>query len=195
MHTEKTIGSTPLYYGKILNLRKDLVKLEDGSTTVREVIEHPGGVCILALDEDGKIFFVRQFRYPFGRVLLELPAGKLEPGEEPEACAVRELRVETGCSAGRLISLGKMIPTCAYDTEVIHLFYADGLIHGEQQLDESEFLTVEKLSFSQAMDMVLNGEIIDAKTQLALLKLAAFFNAEKLEMDDGEKKSFFTEKE
>ena len=104
--------------------------MENGKQTFREVIDHPGGVSILAMDEEGKIFFVRQFRYPFGRMLLELPAGKLEPGEDPADSGRRELREETGCSAGRFVPMGKLIPTCAYDTEVIHLFFASELTRG-----------------------------------------------------------------
>lgn len=139
-HTEKTIDSTRIFEGKVVRLRRDTVELENGKQTFREVIDHPGGVSILAMDEEGKIFFVRQFRYPFGKMLLELPAGKLEPGEDPAQSGRRELREETGCTAGRFESMGSLIPTCAYDTEVIHLFFASDLTRGEQDLDENEFL-------------------------------------------------------
>lgn len=176
-HIEKTIDSTRIYEGKVVRLRRDTVELENGKQTFREVIDHPGGVSILAMDEEGKIFFVRQFRYPFGRMLLELPAGKLEPGEDPEDSGRRELREETGCSAGRFVPMGKLIPTCAYDTEVIHLFFASELTRGEQDLDENEFLSVERYTLDEALQMVLDGEIVDAKTQIGLLKYQALRNA------------------
>ena len=176
-HIEKTIDSTRIFEGKVVRLRRDTVELENGKQTFREVIDHPGGVSILAMDEEGKIFSVRQFRYPFGRMLLELPAGKLEPGEDPADSGRRELREETGCSAGRFVPMGKLIPTCAYDTEVIHLFFASELTRGEQDLDENEFLSVERYTLDEALQMVLDGEIIDAKTQIGLLKYQALRNA------------------
>ena len=182
-HIEKTIDSTRIYEGKVVRLRRDTVELENGKQTFREVIDHPGGVSILAMDEEGKIFFVRQFRYPFGRMLLELPAGKLEPGEDPADSGRRELREETGCSAGRFVPMGKLIPTCAYDTEVIHLFFASELTRGEQDLDENEFLSVERYTLDEALQMVLDGEIIDAKTQIGLLKYQALRNAGELSQD------------
>ena len=172
-HIEKTIDSTRIFEGKVVRLRRDTVELENGKQTFREVIDHPGGVSILAMDEEGKIFFVRQFRYPFGRMLLELPAGKLEPGEDPADSGRRELRDETG----RFVPMGKLIPTCAYDTEVIHLFFASELTRGEQDLDENEFLSVERYTLDEALQMVLDGEIIDAKTQIGLLKYQALRNA------------------
>ena len=176
-HIEKTIDSTRIFEGKVVRLRRDTVELENGKQTFREVIDHPGGVSILAMDEEGKIFFVQQFRYPFGRMLLELPAGKLEPGEDPADSGRRELREETGCTAGRFVPMGKLIPTCAYDTEVIHLFFASELTRGEQDLDENEFLSVERYTLDEALQMVLDGEIIDAKTQIGLLKYQALRNA------------------
>ncbi|MDD3193948.1 MAG: NUDIX hydrolase [Oscillospiraceae bacterium] len=176
-HTEKTIDSTRIFEGRVVRLRRDTVELENGKQTFREVIDHPGGVSILAMDGQGKIFFVRQFRYPFGQMLLELPAGKLEPGEDPADSGRRELREETGCTAGRFEPMGKLIPTCAYDTEVIYLFFAAELCQGEQDLDENEFLSVERYTLEEALDMVLDGEIIDAKTQIALLKYKALRDA------------------
>ena len=176
-HIEKTIDSTRIFEGKVVRLRRDTVELENGKQTFREVIDHPGGVSILAMDEEGKIFFVRQFRYPFGRMVLGLPAGKLEPGEDPADSGRRELREETGCTAGRFVPMGKLIPTCAYDTEVIHLFFASELTRGEQDLDENEFLSVERYTLDEALQMVLDGEIIDAKTQIGLLKYQALRKA------------------
>ncbi len=179
-HLETTESSELLYEGKILNLRRDRVRLENGRTTTREVVEHHGGVAILALDEAGQALFVRQFRYPFRSVLLELPAGKLEKGEDPLTCGRRELEEECGCVAEEFLPLGQLYPTCAYDTEVIHLFLARHLHPTHQHLDENEFLTVERIPLEQAVELVLAGEIPDAKTQLALLKYRALQDAGRL---------------
>ena len=172
-HWEITESSVCIYRGKILNLHRDLVRLENGKTTAREVVEHHGGVAVLALDDQENVFFVRQFRYPFRAVLQELPAGKLELGEDPETCGRRELEEECGYRAEEFLPLGKLYPTCAYDTEVIHLFLARKLQPSRQHLDENEFLTVEKLPLEQAMELVFSGQLPDAKTQLALLKYQA----------------------
>ncbi|MEM1486067.1 NUDIX hydrolase [Oscillospiraceae bacterium PP1C4] len=169
-HFEKKLDSTTIYEGKILTLKRDRVELENGSITTREVVEHHGGVAVLALDENNQILFVSQFRYPFGEVLLELPAGKLEKGENPAECGVRELREECGCTAERFVPLAQMYPTCAYDTEIIHLYFASGLHVSDQHLDEDEFLTVERIPVEEAVKMVLDGKIPDAKTQLGILK-------------------------
>ena len=179
-HYEKTLRSERLYEGRILALRRDLVELENGRTATREVIDHSGGVAVLATDDDGNILFVRQFRYPFGAVLLELPAGKLERGEDPAACGLRELGEECGCTAETFLPLGKLYPTCAYDTEVIHLFYAAGLRATAQHLDEDEFLTVERIPLERAVELVLEGKIPDAKTQLGILKFQALRAAGRL---------------
>lgn len=169
-HFEKKLNSTMLYEGKIINLRRDQVQLEDGRTTMRDVVEHHGGVAVLAVDDNDQILFVSQFRYPFGKVLLELPAGKLEKGEDPAECGQRELLEECGCRAETFRPLAELYPTCAYDTEIIHVFYAKGLTNGQQNLDPGEFLTVEKIPIDKAVELVLSGEIPDAKTQLGILK-------------------------
>lgn len=176
-HTETMLDSTMVYEGKILNLRRDTVRLENGNTATREVIEHSGGVAVLALDADDNIFMVRQFRYPTGGTMLELPAGKLERGEDPAACGVRELEEECGCKAAVFQPLAKLIPTCAYDTEVIHVFYATGLTATDQRLDPDEFLTVEKIPFARAYEMALDGLLPDAKTQIGILKFKALRDA------------------
>lgn len=181
MHFEKTLDSTLIYQGKILNLRRDTVELENGAQATREVIDHHGGVAVLALDEHDQILFVSQFRYPFGSVLLELPAGKLEKGENPEECGKRELGEECGCAADVFLPLGKLYPTCAYDTEIIHLYFAKGLHPVSQHLDPDEFLTVQRIPVEKAVRMVLDGEIPDAKTQIAILKFAALRSAGRLD--------------
>lgn len=169
---EKTISGEYLYRGKILALRKDKALLPNGRVTSREVIEHPGGVGVLALDDAGCVYLVRQFRYPYGAVLTEIPAGKLEPGEDPLEAGKRELREETGLTADEYVSLGRLYPSPGYTGEIIHLYFARSLHAGAQQPDEDEFLNVLKLPFAQAVQQVLSGALPDSKTQTALLKAA-----------------------
>ena len=138
--TEKTLSETYPFRGRIINLRVDSVELPNGRTSSREVVEHPGGVCIAALTEQDELLFVRQFRYPYKEVLLELPAGKLNLGEDPLECGKRELKEETGVTAERYVSLGKLYPSPGYTGEIISMYYAEGLSLGEQKLDDDEFL-------------------------------------------------------
>ena len=159
------------YRGRIINLRVDTALLPNGSSATRDVVEHPGGVCVAALTEDGCLLFVRQFRYPYQKVLLELPAGKLDPGEDPLEAGKRELREETGAEAARYESLGELYPSPGYCGEIIHLYAATGLTFGQMSPDEDEFLEVEKIPLEEAARMVLDNEIADAKTQAAVLKV------------------------
>ena len=173
-HIEKTIRSELVFSGRIFEARRDVVRLEDGRETSRETVTHRfGGACVLAQTDDGSIWFVRQFRYPYRRSLLELPAGKLDPGETPEQCARRELEEETGLIADRLIDLGLCAPSPGYVCENIYLFAAEHPRPSRQKLDEGEFLSLEAYTLDQAVDMVLRGEILDAKSQIAVLKYAA----------------------
>lgn len=179
MHLEeKTLSSEQKFDGKIVKLYVDLVELEDGRTASREVIKHPGGVCVLPLDEDNNVLFVRQFRYPHGKVLLEIPAGKLEYGEKHYDCGLRELKEETGCTCDKYDYLGSLIPTPAYCGEVIHMYLARGLHYGAQKLDSGEFLDVEKIPLEKAVEMIMNNEIEDSKTQIAVLKTKLMLDAE-----------------
>ena len=168
---EQTLSSERLFEGKIINLRRDAVLLENGARAIREVVEHPGGVCMVALTETREVLLVRQLRYPYGEVLTELPAGKLSPGEDPLEAGKRELLEETGAVAARIVDLGKLYPSPGYLNEVIHTYLATGLTFTEQHLDEDEFLDVERVPLEAAVDRVLRGEIRDAKTQAALLKV------------------------
>lgn len=178
MHLEeKTLTSEQKFDGKIVKLFVDKVELENGDTAMREVIRHPGGVCVVPLDEDGNVLFVRQFRYPHKQVLLEIPAGKLEPGEDHRACGLRELGEETGCTCDSFDYLGSLIPTPAYDGEIIHMYLARGLHRGEQKLDKDEFLDVEKIPLEKAAEMIMNNELPDAKTQIAILKTRLLLSA------------------
>lgn len=175
---ETKIDSTQIYYGKILNVSRDTVRLENGETAYREVIHHSGGVCVLPLDDNGDVLFVKQFRYPFADVLLEIPAGKRELGEDPLECGIRELSEEVGATADEIIPLGKLYPTVAYDTEIIYMYLARGLHFGEQHLDEDEFVDVIRIPFDEAYKMVMRDEIPDSKTQLAILKAWAMVKGE-----------------
>ncbi len=172
MHlNEETTESVLAYKGCILEIYSDTVLLENGKQAKRDVIRHPGGVCVAALNEKREVYFVRQFRYPHKKALLELPAGKLEWGENHFECGKRELREETGFIADKWKYLGCLYPTPAYDTEIIHMYLAEELHRSEQDLDDDEFLDVLTIPLEKAVAMVMNNEIEDAKTQLALLKL------------------------
>ena len=167
---EKQIDSQQIYDGRVVKLYKDNVELDNGYKSVREVIHHPGGVCVVALDDDENVYFVKQFRYPFNTALTEIPAGKLEYGEDHRACGIRELKEEIGATAESFEYLGCLYPTVAYDTEIIHMYLARGLSFGEQHLDEGEFLDVEKIPLEKAFEMVMKNELPDAKTQTAIMK-------------------------
>lgn len=170
--TEKTLNSDLIFTGKVFTITVDNVLLPDGRTAVRECVHHGGGVCVLALTEDGTVPMVRQFRYGAGIELLEIPAGKLEKGEGPEECGRRELAEECGFLAETFVSLGKVYPTPAYCGEVIHMFLAQGLSKTNTNLDEDEFLTVEHVSFDKLFEMCQGGEIDDAKTVAAVFRAA-----------------------
>ncbi len=171
--TEIPLTQEAIYKGRIITLRVDKARLPNGSEATREVVEHPGGVCVAALTDDDCLLFVRQFRYPYGEVLLELPAGKLDRGEDPLEAGKRELAEETGASATDYESLGKLYPSPGYCGEIIHLYMARNLSFGAMHPDEDEFLEVEKIPLEEAVRMVVDNQIPDAKTQAAVLKVWA----------------------
>lgn len=168
--TEKKLTSQEIYQGRIIRVRRDEVLLPNGHTSVREVVEHPGGVGILALDGDGSALLVRQFRYAFGRTLLEIPAGKREKGEEPLYTAQRELQEETGATAEEWLPMGTLIASPGCYDEVLYLYLARGLHFGETSPDEDEFLSVERMGLDELVERCMSGEITDAKTVCAALK-------------------------
>ena len=169
---EKTLEQTYVHRGRIINLRVDKAELPNGQTCTREVVEHSGGVTVAALTDENELLFVKQYRYPYSEVVLELPAGKLEPGEDPFKAGIRELKEEAGATAAKYIDLGKYYPSPGYCGEVIQLYGATELTFSEQDLDEDEFLEVERIPLMKAVEMVLNNEIPDGKTQTAVLKMA-----------------------
>ncbi|MBQ9859504.1 MAG: NUDIX hydrolase [Clostridia bacterium] len=168
--TEKTLSQTTAFQGRLLRLRVDEVRLPDGSTAGREVVEHPGGVAVLALTDTEEVLLVRQFRYPYGEILTEIPAGKREAGEEPLVTGMRELAEETGYRADNYTFLGTLYPTPGYCDEVIYLYMATDLHLVDAHPDEDEFLEVGRMPLAQLVDLVLDNRIPDAKTQTAALK-------------------------
>ena len=171
-HFEKTLSSEVLFEGRVVTLTKDVALLENGETSIREVVHHHGGACILPIDADDTVTLVRQFRYAFGEEIWELPAGKLEAGEDPFEAAKRELSEECGLTADRFVDLGIVYATVGYDSEKIYLWAATGLHEVRQHLDAGEFLDVVKMPFDKALGLVMDGTIKDSKTQVALLKYA-----------------------
>ncbi len=174
---EKQTASKLMFDGKILHLYLDDICLPDGKPAEREVIRHIGAVCVIPVTEDNMVVMERQYRYPVDEVILEIPAGKLDSREEdPEEAARRELREETGYTAGKLTPLGKFYPACAYSDETIWMYLATELTKGQRQLDEDEFLEVELIPLEELVRQVLAGELPDAKTQIAVLKASAMLN-------------------
>lgn len=174
--TEKQLCAEYIYKGKIIKLRRDEILLPDGGNAIREVVEHNGGVCVAALTENDEILFVRQFRYPYMETTLEIPAGKRDGDEDPLVCGKRELREETGATAEKYLPLGELYPSPGYCGEIIWMYAATGLTFGETCPDEDEFLSAERIPLEKAVEMVLSGEIKDAKTQAAVLKVKLLHN-------------------
>ncbi len=166
---EQTVEQTTVYQGLIVNVRRDKARLPNGKIVNREVVEHPGGVAVLPLDDQGNITMVRQYRYPGQQLMLEIPAGKLEPGEDPADCGRRELHEEVGFTAGRYELLCTMDPSPGYCAEKLHLYLARQLTYIGLQPDDDEFLDIVKLPFADVVAQVCRGELSDAKTALAVL--------------------------
>lgn len=172
MLIEKKVSSEYIFDGKLLQVYRDTISLPNGNEATREYIKHQGAVAVVPVTDDNEIIAVRQYRYPIGRVTIEIPAGKLDKGEEPLTAAKRELSEETGVESADIEYIGGLYPSVAYTDEIIHMYVAKNLKYGEMHTDEDEFLDVVKIKIDDFVDMVLKGEIMDSKTQAAVLKVA-----------------------
>ena len=177
---EKTIKSERIYEGAIINLRRDEVTVQNG-TSMREIIEHNGGAVLAAVTGEGKLVMVRQYRKPAGRVMLEVPAGKIDPGESAEAAAKRELKEETGYTAGKIKFLMQFYPSVGYSEEILYLYLCTDLTPGETNFDENEAIDIEEYEISRLHRMVMDGDIQDAKTIIAIMAVKNMLEEGKLE--------------
>lgn len=172
--TESKVDSKEIYNGKVLKLYVDDIRLPDGNPAKREVIRHSGAVCIAPVTDDGKLVFVRQFRYAVGQKLLELPAGRIDPNEDQKVTGERELKEETGYIAENTQPLGALFPTPGYSDEIIWLFACRvSTEKGATHFDEGEFVETVLIPLEEAYQMVLDDEILDSKTQILILRLKA----------------------
>ncbi len=170
---ETQTASERIFDGVVLHVYKDNILLPDGKPATREYIKHVGAVCVVPLTDEGEVICVRQYRYPFSTVLLEIPAGKLDsPDEDPRLAALRELKEETGAECQRLTCLGKYFGSPALIGETIYMYLAEGLSFGSLDLDEDEFLEVERIPLSELVQEILAGNVPDGKTQAAVLRVA-----------------------
>lgn len=174
---EKTLSSERIYEGAIINLRRDKVTVQNG-TSYREIVEHNGGAVLAAITPEGRMVMVRQFRKPAERVMLEVPAGKIDAGEEPVQAAVRELKEETGYTAGMVKHLTSFYPSVGYAEEVLHLYLCTDLTAGDTCFDENEAIDIEEMDVDTLYHMVMAGEIQDAKTAIAVLMVKSLYTEE-----------------
>jgi ADP-ribose pyrophosphatase len=175
--TEKKISGVSEYEGAVFGVRRDTVELSNGRRAFREVVEHSGGVVIIPLTHDGGVIMVRQYRYPVAKELIEAPAGKLEPGEGHLECARRELSEETGASARRLVYLGGIYPSPGFCEEVLHIYLAAELEMGDSHPDADELLEVLTVPLDRAVEMIMSGEIADAKTAVGVFKAREYLRS------------------
>lgn len=173
---EQTEEVTGIYSGRIIDVHNDRITLVDGDEAYREVVEHPGGVAIAGLTEDNEILLVRQFRYPYKETIYEIPAGKLEKGEDIKAAGIREFSEECGATAEIFEPFGEVYPSPGYCGEIIRLFYAKNITFGQQHLDEDEFLDVIKMPIKEVVSKIMSGEIKDAKTIAGVFKIKELMN-------------------
>ncbi len=166
---EKTVSTKEIYNGRIFTVKEDVVELPGGELAKRDVVVHSGGVGVITVNKDGKVPMVRQYRKGIERISLEIPAGKLEKGEDPEECGRRELREETGYVGEKFTLLSKFSVSPAYCSEMIYVYKAEGLEKSEQSLDKDEYLNVEYYTLDELYKMVISGEIVDAKTIIAIM--------------------------
>ena len=167
---EEMVSQETVYEGVIVNVRRDKARLMDGRITNREVVEHPGGVAVFAMDDQGRVALVRQYRYPMGEETLELPAGKLEPGEDPRDSGLRELAEETGLVPGTFEDMGCLYSSPGILAERIYLYFAKDLTQGPTHPDDGEFVETVWLPYQDLVDKARRGEIKDGKTLVGILK-------------------------
>ena len=167
---EKTLSSELIFDGRLLKLYRDEVEVPGGGRAGREVVHHPGGAAVVALDGEGNVYLERQFRYPYRGVVVEIPAGKLEEGEDPFDTIRRELKEELGATAGRWDALGHIMPSVGYTDEMLYLYLARDLTFGETHWDKDEYLEPFKLPFAEALARAADGRINDGKTVSALFR-------------------------
>lgn len=179
---EKTLKSERIYEGTIINLRKDKVTVEKG-ISYREIVEHNGGAVLAAITEGGKMVMVRQYRKAAGRVMLEAPAGKIDPGETPDRTAVRELKEETGYSADKIKYMTCFYPSVGYSEEKLYLYLCTGLEAGETSFDENEAIDIEERDIDELSQMIMRGEINDAKTIIAVLMVKEELRSGRLQLN------------
>jgi len=177
---EKQVQTKTVYEGVIVDVKRDIVELQNGNRSGREVVVHPGGVGIVALTEANKVLMVRQYRYPMEEELLEIPAGKLDAGEDPFECAVRELSEETGYTAGRYVDIGPIYPSPGFCRETLHLYLALDLKPGEMHLDENELLSVEHVDIEELIEKIMANELKDAKSIVGIMKAKLYLDSEQV---------------
>lgn len=165
----KTLSSEEVYKGSRFTIEKDVITLPNGGRATRETVRHGGAAAMIPIDDDGKIIFVRQYRHSAGRLTLEIPAGTLEKGEDPYVCAVRELEEETSYKADKMTFLFKMYSAIGFCSEVLHIYLAEGLKKGSFNMDEDEFITLERYTPDEAIALINTGEICDSKTIASIL--------------------------
>ncbi len=178
IYNEPTVSREEIFNGRIIRLRVDMVKMPDDNLAEREIIEHPGGVGIVAITDNDELIMVKQFRKPIEKAIYEVPAGKLDKGEDHRICGIRELSEETGYTAKNFIYLGHMYPSPGFADEVTHLYLATGLIPGKAHLDPDEFLDIEYIKISRVVDMIMNDEINDGKTIFGVFKALEYLRRE-----------------
>lgn len=171
---EKTTAVNTIFDGRILHMHVDDIVLCDGTQAKRECVDHPGGVAVVGITDDKKILMVRQFRYPYKETIFEIPAGKVEPGEDPFITGQREFKEECGAVADHYFSLGEIYPSPGYTNEIIRLYGATGIRFEEQELDNGEFLEVYQMTLEELVERIMSGEIKDAKTVTAVFKLKEY---------------------